>query len=483
MSSELGTHGEQQPDDGLHPNHAWEFADEASRLAFTAAAGDPNTLAGMQGRWPKDRYKECVQTDTNARYMLIGNVPTWLESTPGTVLQATNKVEIIIRKSTAGTLAKGRAVYNAGHDGTRILCELARSDADATMDAIGLCSEAATDVADGRVMVYGQLDGVDTSSFSNNDNLHISDSVAGDVQASPPNGPAIHQNIGLVSRVHASLGEILVQAQGSEPFGISPEPTLPQPIGAALAAGTDPRAARLGHVHTHGDQASSNTMHAVAIPAGNAGFMSGADKTKLDEVASGASATFTGLTDTENTYTGASRKVQRVNDGETALESVEIPICRKEFDGWNLGPVFSDGAINVSADFQPDSANASIPVIAYDSAAIEERIGSLWIPPGVTRLRFDFNTRGEGAAGNVVPRVAFRLRTAVPGAWGANFSFTPLVFAAATDFLLDAQTVTLATLGLTAGNPYQISVQRNPTDGSDSLGDDWIVAGLMVSGE
>lgn len=48
------------------------------------------------------------------------------------------------------------------------------------------------------------------------------------------------------------------------------------------AAGTSNKTAAADHVHAHGNQASDGNMHAVAVAAGAAGFLSGADKAKID---------------------------------------------------------------------------------------------------------------------------------------------------------------------------------------------------------
>ena len=55
----------------------------------------------------------------------------------------------------------------------------------------------------------------------------------------------------------------------------------PSDVGAANAEGTGSALAREDHVHNHANQAGG-TLHAVVIAAGAAGFMAGADKTKLD---------------------------------------------------------------------------------------------------------------------------------------------------------------------------------------------------------
>lgn len=62
----------------------------------------------------------------------------------------------------------------------------------------------------------------------------------------------------------------------------------PQPLGTA-AAGSTGEASDAGHAHEHGNQAGGS-LHADVIAAGASGFMSGADKTKLDNAVSTATA-------------------------------------------------------------------------------------------------------------------------------------------------------------------------------------------------
>ncbi len=64
--------------------------------------------------------------------------------------------------------------------------------------------------------------------------------------------------------------------------------TTPQPVGAAGAVGAGTTQARADHVHAHGAQ-TDGTMHAIATGS-VAGFLSSADKTKLDTVATSAAA-------------------------------------------------------------------------------------------------------------------------------------------------------------------------------------------------
>lgn len=63
--------------------------------------------------------------------------------------------------------------------------------------------------------------------------------------------------------------------------------TAPPAVSAVGALGSETTVAREDHTHAHGAQ-SDPLMHSVAVPSGAAGFLSGADKAKLDGVASGA---------------------------------------------------------------------------------------------------------------------------------------------------------------------------------------------------
>ena len=69
--------------------------------------------------------------------------------------------------------------------------------------------------------------------------------------------------------------------------GVALSTTAPADVGTTDAVGTGTTAARSDHVHAHAAQ-TDGTLHAAVIAAGASGFMTGADKTKLDSMTSGA---------------------------------------------------------------------------------------------------------------------------------------------------------------------------------------------------
>jgi hypothetical protein len=92
---------------------------------------------------------------------------------------------------------------------------VALADADAAaMPCAGLAAETANSGAAIRIVSFGNLIDVDTSSFSLGDTLYI-DTTAGALTATPPAGEAAKlQNIGKVIRVHATSGVIKVGGAG-----------------------------------------------------------------------------------------------------------------------------------------------------------------------------------------------------------------------------------------------------------------------------
>lgn len=80
------------------------------------------------------------------------------------------------------------------------------------------------------------------------------------------------------------IGTLPAHASTHQPGGSDPVITgAPVTIGSANSAGSATDLARADHVHDHGSQ-PGGSAHAVAVSGSSAGFLSGADKAKLDTV-------------------------------------------------------------------------------------------------------------------------------------------------------------------------------------------------------
>jgi hypothetical protein len=147
-----------------------------------------------------------------------------------------------------------------------------------------------------------------------------------------------------------------------------------------------------------------------------------------------------------------------------------------------LSPNNADWAVNAAAGVSADSLNNSLLNRQFDDTA-EEGVGFfIEIPASAVNMTFYFRSRAQtapGGATTVLPRLYRRQvvdNTAI-GAWSASFAFAQIDIPANTRFQYDSETVTLATLGLTAGNVVQFELTRNPADG---LTGDWNLLELCI---
>jgi hypothetical protein len=131
---------------------------------------------------------------------------------PTTVADA-NSVTLEVRNTTGSTIAKGAAVYISGHNGNKILIDLADADASGKYPAIGLAAGAIANNSDGEVTVYGELAGIDTSSYSVGDVLYLSSTAGVLTNTRPTSNADAVQNIGKVARSDSN-GIIIVSGSG-----------------------------------------------------------------------------------------------------------------------------------------------------------------------------------------------------------------------------------------------------------------------------
>jgi hypothetical protein len=127
---------------------------------------------------------------------------------------STDALTVTAKKASAGTIAKGKAVYITGYSDPDYLVELADADTGAAMPAIGIAGGTITDAAAGTLVIAGKIETLDTSSFSAGDPLYVS-TTAGDLTATKPTGAAnLIQKIAQVVVSNASTGIIQVFGAG-----------------------------------------------------------------------------------------------------------------------------------------------------------------------------------------------------------------------------------------------------------------------------
>lgn len=120
----------------------------------------------------------------------------------------------ILFKGQAGeALTKGDPVYISGISGNKTVVSKADANDANKMPCFGIVDATVSANADCSVVTFGTLQGLDTSSFSEGDELYISNT--GTLTTTAPTGEASQiQKIGKVTRSHASAGSIKVMGAG-----------------------------------------------------------------------------------------------------------------------------------------------------------------------------------------------------------------------------------------------------------------------------
>ena len=120
----------------------------------------------------------------------------------------------ILFKGQAGeALTKGDPVYISGISGNKTVVSKADANDASKMPCFGIVDATVSANADCSVVTFGTLQGLDTSSFSEGDELFISDT--GTLTTTAPTGESSQiQKIAKVTRSHASTGSIKVMGAG-----------------------------------------------------------------------------------------------------------------------------------------------------------------------------------------------------------------------------------------------------------------------------
>jgi len=198
------------------------------------------------------------------------------------------------------------------------------------------------------------------------------------------------------------------------------------------------------------------------------------------ELARGVAAASGGL-QANNADTGGG--LERVlTESDLVVSFPEFQFFADQFEN----PVNADWTVNALAPAAADSNNNGLTVRLFDDTT-EEGVGFIVeVPAGATNIVFDFVSRAETAPGAVNTVGLDIYNRGVPDnaavqAWSASTALTDISIPTNEFFQEDTQTVTLASLGITAGETTQFELVRTlPGAGTDLTGD-WALLLAKVS--
>lgn len=120
----------------------------------------------------------------------------------------------LVRNNSGATITKGTVVYINGASGNNPTIAKAIATGDSTSaQTFGLLQADITNNSNGYVVVTGDLIGVNTSAIAEGSQLYLSSTTAGAYTTTKQLAPAHLVYIGVVSRSHATLGQIEVKIQ------------------------------------------------------------------------------------------------------------------------------------------------------------------------------------------------------------------------------------------------------------------------------
>jgi hypothetical protein len=150
-----------------------------------------------------------IPTGTTAQYLDGEGTPTDFPTAgqAGTLVRQ-------VRNETGATLTKGTVVYISGASGNKALVSKAIATSDATSaQTFGIVQADITTNQNGFVVVRGDLEGLNTSAFTEGAQLYLSGTTAGTYTATKQYAPIHLVYVGIVTRSHANQGSIEVAIQ------------------------------------------------------------------------------------------------------------------------------------------------------------------------------------------------------------------------------------------------------------------------------
>lgn len=175
----------------------------------TAQQWEPGTVSGGGGATVLNDLTD-VTIDSNLLAKdqgLVYDGAEWVVGSPPVIVDGHNQ--------TGGVLSKGTPVYVSGtHTSGKPLLAAADADGTGTYPAIGLVDADIANGADGYVMLSGVLTNINTSAYSSGDALYLSTTAGVLTSTRPTASTEKVQKVGIVTRVHATSGSILIIGAG-----------------------------------------------------------------------------------------------------------------------------------------------------------------------------------------------------------------------------------------------------------------------------
>lgn len=137
----------------------------------------------------------------------------FMDSVSGRAVQVGYEVLMLARNNTGVQINNGQVVYINGSTGTNSTLALARANAESTAMIIGIATHNIAINTVGKIVVFGLANDLDTSAFTDGQEVFLSAATAGAITTTPPASPNFVVRVGIVERAHPTQGKILVKPE------------------------------------------------------------------------------------------------------------------------------------------------------------------------------------------------------------------------------------------------------------------------------
>ena len=130
------------------------------------------------------------------------------------VSASTTNVICLVRNTTGATLTKGTAVYISGATGQNPTVSKAQANNDTnSAQTLGLMSADLANNSNGYVTIIGLISNINTSAYTDGEQLYLSPTTAGTLTATKPHAPQHLVYVAVVEHAHPTQGKLFVKVQ------------------------------------------------------------------------------------------------------------------------------------------------------------------------------------------------------------------------------------------------------------------------------
>jgi len=164
--------------------------------------------------WQKIDQSEVLQSITSTDGSVTVTTTGSTADLSVAVAASTTNVICLVRNTTGATLTKGTAVYISGATGQNPTVTKAQANNDTnSAQTLGLMTADLANNSNGYVTIIGLITNIDTSAYTDGEQLYLSPTTAGALTATKPYAPQHLVYVAIVEHAHPTQGKLFVKVQ------------------------------------------------------------------------------------------------------------------------------------------------------------------------------------------------------------------------------------------------------------------------------